>query len=148
MCTNDERHDAMTSTHLTAVGLFLRKGFSQGKRVEKFCKHLLGSFANKRNANSLTEPYAHRKESEPSASRKPLDQVCKESFVYKKKEPCFCGGVVMFLWWCGCVGVVVWLCFCGGVVVFLWRCGYVLWWCGCAFVLVCLCFCGGAVVSL
>ena len=76
----------MTNTHLTAVGLFLWQGFSQGKRVEKFCKHLWGSFANKRNANSLAEPYAHRKESEPSASRKPHGQVCEDTFVYKKKR--------------------------------------------------------------
>ena len=39
---------------------------------------------------------------------------------------CFCGGVlaVLFLWWCGGVGLL-W-CFCGGVVVgvvvFLWSC--------------------------
>ena len=64
-----------------------------------------------------------------------------------------CGGVlVVFLWWCFCVGCVVvffvmvffvmvflWWCFCGGVlvVVFVWWCGGVLvvfWWC----------FCGGA----
>ena len=29
---------------------------------------------------------------------------------------CSCGGVVVFLWWC-----LAW-CFCGGVVVFLWWC--------------------------
>ena len=54
----------------------------------------------------------------------------------------FCGGVVMFLWWC--VGVfvvmVVWWCFCGGGAV------VVLWWCGDVFVVVCWCFCGGGVV--
>ena len=40
---------------------------------------------------------------------------------------CFCGGAVVFLWWCGCVFGAVWLvfvaarlCFCGGVVI-LWR---------------------------
>ena len=79
----------------------------------------------------------------------------------------------MFLWWCFCVGVVVFLCWCGGVfvvvflslrlcggafvVVFLWWCfcGGVfvvvfLWWCFCAgvFVVVFLwwCFCGGVFV--
>ena len=44
---------------------------------------------------------------------------------------------------------VVWLCFCGGVGVFVWWCGSVcafvsLWWCGCGFyagmVLFFLCF--------
>ena len=62
-----------------------------------------------------------------------------------------CGGVlVVFLWWCFCVGCVVvffvmvffvmvflWWCFCGGVlvVVFVWWCFGVLvvflWWCFC-----------------
>ena len=59
---------------------------------------------------------------------------------------CFCVGVVMFLWWCFCGGVLVvvfvWWSFCGGVfvVVFLWLC-----FCGGVFVLVflCWCFCGG-----
>ena len=59
---------------------------------------------------------------------------------------CFCVGVVMFLWWCFCGGVLVvvfvWWCFCGGVfvVVFLWLC-----FCGGVFVVVFLrwCFCGG-----
>ena len=80
----------------------------------------------------------------------------------------FCGGVVVFLWWCGGVFVVVFLwwcsgvfvvvrwCFCGGVVVFLWWCGGVfcggvavfLWWCGGVFVVVWWCFCGGVVVFL
>ena len=32
----------------------------------------------------------------------------------------FCGGVVVFLWWRGCVFVVVGLCFDVFVVVFLW----------------------------
>ena len=49
---------------------------------------------------------------------------------------CFCGGVVVFLWWRGGVFVLVFLlCFCGGVfvVVFLWWCLVVvfLWWCSC-----------------
>ena len=53
----------------------------------------------------------------------------------------------MFLWGCfyggGVFVVVVFLrwCFCGGVVVFLWRCGGVvvfLWWC----------FCGGVFVAV
>ena len=52
---------------------------------------------------------------------------------------CFCGGVVVFLWWCGCVCgcvvlfVVVWLFFCGGVVVFLWWCLCVGCCFGCGF---------------
>ena len=57
---------------------------------------------------------------------------------------CFCVGVVMFLWWCFRGGVLVvvfvWWCFCGGVfvVVFLWWCFCAgvfvvvfLWWCSC-----------------
>ena len=28
---------------------------------------------------------------------------------------CFGVFVIVFLWWCGCVSVVVLLCFCGGV---------------------------------
>ena len=45
----------------------------------------------------------------------------------------FCGGVVVFLWWCGVFAVVVlffvvvWWCFCGGVVFLLVL---FLWWCG------------------
>ena len=42
----------------------------------------------------------------------------------------FCGGVVVFLWWCGGVFVVVLVCwcFCGdvGVVVFLCFCVFVV----------------------
>ena len=53
---------------------------------------------------------------------------------------CFCGGVVVFLWWCF---VVLWWCLCGGVVVFLWWCFVVLWWCFCGGV-----FCCGVVVFL
>ena len=46
---------------------------------------------------------------------------------------------MVFLWWCGCVFVVVCLRFCGGVFVFLWWCGCVfggvaLWLWGCVFV--------------
>jgi len=61
---------------------------------------------------------------------------------------CFCGGVfvVVFLWWCLCVDVVVFLWFCGCVFVFL------VWWlCFWVFVVVWLCFwvfSGGVVVSL
>ena len=52
---------------------------------------------------------------------------------------CFCGGVAVFLCWCGCVFVVVWLCFCGGLVVSLRVCF-------CVFVVVWFCFCGGVFV--
>ena len=83
---------------------------------------------------------------------------------------CFCGGVVVFLWWCG-VFVVVWRCFlrwcfCGGVSVVVWWCfcrgvavfcggvlvffAVVCWcfsrWCGGVFVVVWRCFCGGVAV--
>ena len=61
---------------------------------------------------------------------------------------CFCGGVVVFLWWCSCVfGVSVvfvvflWWCFCGGAVVFLCFGDYV-------FMVARLCFCGGVVMFL
>ena len=33
---------------------------------------------------------------------------------------CFCGGVVVFLWWCG--GGVLWSCGGGVFVVVWWRC--------------------------
>ena len=70
---------------------------------------------------------------------------------------CFCGGVGVFVWWCGSVfvvvlvvsSVVVWLWFCGWLVVLLVRfCGGVvvsLWWCGCVFVFLwwCVVFGGG-----
>ena len=50
---------------------------------------------------------------------------------------CFCDGVVVILWWCGCVFVVA--------VVFLWLVAF-LWWCLCVcvfvVVVVWLCFCG------
>ena len=57
---------------------------------------------------------------------------------------CFCVCVVVFLWWrlCGDVFVVVFLCLHGGVV-FLWWC-----LCGDVFVVVFLCLRGGAVVFL
>ena len=52
---------------------------------------------------------------------------------------CFCGGVSVVgvvVWWCFCVGVVVF--FCGGVVVFLWwgGCVSVVFLCGGVFVVV------------
>ena len=60
--------------------------------------------------------------------------------------------MVVFLWWCGCVFVVVQLCFCVFAVVFPWWCGcvFVVVWlclcdyvgCGCVFVVVWLCFNG------
>ena len=95
-----------------------------------------------------------------------LDKYARSLFVVL----CFCGCVfvVVFLWWCFCVGVVfVWWCFCGCVfvVVFLWWCfcggvfvlvflcwcfcvGVVvfLWWCSCVGVVVFLCWCGGVFV--
>ena len=46
---------------------------------------------------------------------------------------CFCGGVVVVVFWRWCFGgcvfevVVLWWCFCGGfVVVFWWLCGGVV----------------------
>ena len=80
-----------------------------------------------------------------------------------QQSGCFCGGVVVFLWWCLCGGVCVvvflWWCFCGGVVVvvFLWWCFcggvfvvvflwvVLVWWCSGVFVVV---FCVFVVVLL
>ena len=61
----------------------------------------------------------------------------------------FVGGVVVFLWWRGCVFVVVSLCFCDCV-----GCAFVffvvvsLCLCFCVFVVVWLCFCVFVVVLL
>ena len=72
---------------------------------------------------------------------------CQKSWQGQHSVTCLnCGGSVakVFLWCFGCVFVefvVVILCFCDGVVVFLW-------WRGCVFVVVFLCFCGCVFVFL
>ena len=55
--------------------------------------------------------------------------------------------MVVFLWWCGCIFVVVWLGFCVFVIVLVAV--VFLWWFGCVLVFFCDCVgCGCAFVFL
>ena len=89
----------------------------------------------------------------------PLQHFVVQSSTGVGLEWCFCGGVVVFLWWCGgvlvvvfcgCVLVVVFLWWCGGVFVVVGWCfwGFVVVFCGCVVVVVFLwwCVCGGVFV--